>query len=393
LKRLIWRAPSSALKAYEAAIKKLPFTDDQLQQIVLKFAIALASKNDDRAKEWLVKVDDNLQSTHVVQWRMADMLRNQNWQEIKADLQLLPKVQQERKQWRYWYGRSLIETGNIALGQKYLSELATKRHYYGFLAASALQMNINLQNKPLEITSAEKQELLNNPAAKRAFEFFYIGRYHHARKEWNYWLSKLNDHEKLVASKIAYEEKWFDRAIFTLSKVGYLDDVDLRFPLAFDNEITDSSIAQKINPAWAFAIARRESSFMADAHSSAGAKGLMQVMPATAKQLNKRKATNKHLLNANENIKLGTLYLKRLLDRHDGNQVLATAAYNAGPYRVKRWLKGLKPMPADIWIETIPYKETREYVKSVMAYQEIYQLKVGQKESLFDQIVTMSIAQ
>ena len=98
-------------------------------------------------------------------------------------------------------------------------------------------------------------------------------------------------------------------------------------------------------------------------------------------------------MNANENIKLGTKYLKRLLDRHDGNQVLATAAYNAGPYRVKTWLKGLQSMPADIWIETIPYKETREYVKSVMAYQEIYQLKVGQNKSLFDQISKMSIGQ
>ena len=144
-------------------------------------------------------------------------------------------------------------------------------------------------------------------------------------------------------------------------------------------------------PAWAFAIASRESSFMADANSSAGAKGLMQVMPATAKQLQKRKVTNKRLMDAKENIKLGTKYLKRLLDRHEGNQVLATAAYNAGPYRVKSWLKGLKPMPADIWIETIPYKETREYVKSVMAYQEIYQNKPGQVSQLFEQVVNMNI--
>ena len=261
------------------------------------------------------------------------------------------------------------------------------------MAASAIEKNVNLQNEPLEITNIEKVELLKNPAAKRAFEFFHIGRFYSARREWNYWLSKLSDREKLAASRIAYEAKWFDRAIFTLSKVGYLNDVDLRFPLAFEKEIMHSASNYKINPAWAFAIARRESSFMADANSPAGAKGLMQVMPATAKQLHRRKVTNKHLMNANENIKLGTKYLKRLLDRHDGNQVLATAAYNAGPYRVKSWLKGLKSMPADIWIETIPYKETREYVKSVMAYQEIYQLKVGQNNSLFNQISKMSIGQ
>jgi soluble lytic murein transglycosylase len=393
LKRLIWRDPKRALKTYEKAIKVLPFTESQQQQIILKFAIALASKNHRQAKEWLAKVDENLQSTSIVQWRMADLLRKQDWPEIKKDLLALPQAQHVKNQWRYWYGRSLVATGDTALGHKYLNELAKKRHYYGFLAASALQKNVNLQNNPLKITNDEKLTLLKNPAAKRAFEFFHIGRFHDARREWNYWLSQLNDREKLAASRIAYETQWFDRAIFTLSKVGYLDDVDLRFPLAFKEEITNSSDHQNINPAWAFAIARRESSFMADANSAAGAKGLMQVMPATAKQLQKRTVSNKHLLNAKENIKLGTKYLKRLLDRHKGNQVLATAAYNAGPYRVKRWLKGLKSMPADIWIETIPYKETREYVKSVMAYQEIYQLKVGQTESLFDQITIMNIAQ
>jgi soluble lytic murein transglycosylase len=312
---------------------------------------------------------------------------------IKNDLKALPKKIHKSNQWLYWYGRSLLETGDTVLGHEVLGGLAKKRHYYGFLAASAIQQSVNLQNSPIEITAPEKLALLKNPAAKRAFEFFHIGRFYDARREWNYWLTQLSDREKLAASKIAYEEKWFDRAIFTLANVGYLDDVDLRFPLAFEDEIIDSAGRYQINPAWTFAIARRESSFMSDANSPAGAKGLMQVMPATAKHLQKRKVTNKRLMNAKANIKLGTKYLKRLLDRHDGNQVLATAAYNAGPYRVRSWLKGLKPMPADIWIETIPYKETREYVKSVMAYQEIYQIKVGQETSLFDQIFKMSIAQ
>jgi soluble lytic murein transglycosylase len=393
LKRLIWRDPEKALNTYSKAIEVLPFSESQQQQIVLKFAIALASKNHKDSAEWLEKVDENLQSTNIVQWRMADLLREQDWPEIKNDLKALPKTLHKSNQWLYWYGRSLLETGDTVLGHEVLGGLAKKRHYYGFLAASAIQQSVNLQNSPIEITAPEKLALLKNPAAKRAFEFFHIGRFYDARREWNYWVTQLSDREKLAASKIAYEEKWFDRAIFTLANVGYLDDVDLRFPLAFEDEIIDSAGRYQINPAWTFAIARRESSFMSDANSPAGAKGLMQVMPATAKHLQKRKVTNKRLMNAKANIKLGTKYLKRLLDRHDGNQVLATAAYNAGPYRVRSWLKDLKPMPADIWIETIPYKETREYVKSVMAYQEIYQIKVGQETSLFDQIFKMSIAQ
>ena len=132
---------------------------------------------------------------------------------------------------------------------------------------------------------------------------------------------------------------------------------------------------------------------MSDANSSAGAKGLMQIMPGTAKQLARKKVSNKYLFNAENNIKLGTKYLRKLLDRHDGNQVLATAAYNAGPYRIKTWLKDAQPLPADVWIETIPFKETREYVKSVLAYQQIYQDKVGQTGSLFDQILAMNISE
>ncbi len=392
LKRLIWRSPKQALKTYKVAKTLLPFTEKQHQQITLKFAVALASKNHDQAHHWLEQVDDKLFSRSLTQWYITSALREQNWPNIKEKLLQLPTTTQDSLQWRYWYSRSLLATDEVAAGNQQLNELAQSRHYYGFLAASYLKKPANFQDKPLEISTEERRLILRNPAAKRAFELFAIGRFHHARKEWNYWLSNLNKRDKLVASKIANELRWYDRAIFTLAQEGYLDDVDLRFPLGFEKEIKRYSGKQKINPAWAFAIARRESSFMSDANSPVGAKGLMQVMPGTAKQLARKKVSTRELLNAKSNIKLGTKYLRNLLDRHDGNQVLATAAYNAGPYRVKSWLKGAKSLPADVWIETIPFKETREYVKSVLAYQQIYQQKVGSKESLFDDIIAMDIS-
>ena len=369
----------------------LPFTTQQQQQITLKFALALASKNHLAARVWLEKVDDELFSSNLTQWYITDALRDQNWKNIKVKLSKLPEVAQQSLKWRYWYSRSLLATGELAAGNALLKELAQSRHYYGFLAASYLNKPANFQDMPLNVSTEEKALIIKSPEAKRAFELFAIGRFHHARQEWNYWLSKLNDREKLVASKIANEMHWYDRAIFTLAKVGYLDDVNLRFPLGFETEIKHYAGNEKINSAWAFAIARRESSFMSDANSPAGAKGLMQIMPGTAKQLARKTVSNRYLLNAKNNIKLGTKYLRNLLDRHDGNQVLATAAYNAGPYRVKSWLKDADSLPADVWIETIPFKETREYVKSVLAYQQIYQHKVGQGGSLFDKIITMNI--
>ncbi|NQY63483.1 MAG: transglycosylase SLT domain-containing protein [Alteromonadaceae bacterium] len=392
LKRLIWRRPERALAIFDEAVKAFPFTEQQKQQITLKFALALASKNHKKAKYWLYQVDESFIDGSVIQWRIANALKSHDWLSIKKELEVLPVNHKDDLQWKYWYGRSLVLTDEINKGQEILAELAEKRHYYGFLAASHLDKKVNLQDKPLVFTEEEKQALLTNPAAKRAFELFYLKRYNQARREWNYWLSQLNDRQKLMASKIAHGVKWFDRAIFTLSKVGYLDDVDLRFPLAFDDEIHHYSNKNKVNPAWTFAIARRESSFMPDAYSHAGAKGLMQVMPRTAKQLKSRSLSKNYLLMAKNNINLGTKYLRQLLDKNKGNAILATASYNAGPYRVKSWLKGADSLPADMWIETIPFKETRDYVKSVLAYQQIYQLKVGQKGSLFDELIQMDIS-
>lgn len=394
IKRLIWRDQNRALKVYQQANRVFKFTDEQQQQIALKFSLALASKQHKKAQEWLQKVDDQNLTGKIIQWKIADVLRQQNWPQIEAELLALPVSQQQSSQWKYWYARSLIKNGENKKGQTLLQQLAKTRHYYGFLAASVINAPISYQNNPISVAEAEKRQLFKHLAGKRAFELFHLKRYHHARKEWNYWMSELTDREQLVAAKLANEIGWYDRAIFALSQVGYLDDVDLRFPLAFDKEINRHATKYAINPAWAFAIARRESSFMSDANSPVGAKGLMQVMPATAKQLTKRKRiSTKYLLDSKNNINLGTKYLKKLLDKHKGNQVLATAAYNAGPYRVKRWLKSANSLPADIWIETIPFYETREYVKSVMAYQQIYQNKVGQPAQLFEQLARKNITQ
>lgn len=394
IKRLIWRDPNRALKTYQKASQMFTFNDTQKQKIAYKFALALASKNHRSAKEWLVQVDEKYLTDNIIQWRMADVLRTQNWHEIKSELLSFPVSQQAKNQWKYWYARSLIETDQKQEGDKLMAELSQSRHYYGFLAASITDSPVNFQDKPLAFTADEKKNVLKNKTGQRAFEFFHLGRFYQARQEWNYWVSELSKKETLIAAKVANEQGWFDRAIFALSNVGYLDDVDLRFPLAFNDEINSHSVKHDINPAWAFAIARRESSFMTDAYSSVGARGLMQIMPDTAKQLTRRKKVPaKYLLDSTNNINLGTKYLKKLLDRNKGNQILATASYNAGPYRVKKWLKKSKKLPADIWIETIPFKETREYVKSVLAYQQIYQFKIGQEQAIFNQLPYEKISQ
>lgn len=391
LKRLIWRQPDKAISSYKKAQEKFAFTPRQQKQINEKFALALSAKNHQQAPVWLNRLEISSLNKNMLQWRLSQALKEKNWQRLIVDLKLLPSKHKGDLKWKYWYARALIATDAVERGQYLLQQLSNERHYYGFLAASYLRTPVSMQHKPLEFSLAEKRRVINYPAAKRAFEFYHLGRYYNARSEWNYLISQLSNREKLIAAKVANENQWFDRTIFTLAKVGYLDDVALRFPKAFDIEINRHANKEKIAPAWAFAIARRESSFMTDAHSSAGAKGLMQLMPNTAKSLKKGKVNRSYLLNADNNIQLGTRYLKKLLDKNSGNHVLATAAYNAGPHRVKSWLKNSKSIPADIWIETIPFKETREYVKSVLAYQEIYQHEPGQVSQLFEQVTDMNI--
>jgi len=392
LKRLIWRNPKKALIVYKKAIKIYSFSKKQQQNIIQKFAQALASKKHSDARYWLDKIDNEELTDNLVQWQLVDVLKVQNWHVIKKKLQSMPVKYHQKLQWKYWYARSLLATNEIQLANKLLIDLAKKRHYYGFLSASYLNKNIDIQDKPLIFSEEQKKVVLQYPAAKRAFELFYLHRFQQARREWHYWLSQLSSQNKLVAAKVAYEKGWYDRSIFTLAEEGYLDDVTLRFPQAYNQEINFFAKNNKISPSWAFAIARRESSFMSDAYSDAGAYGLMQILPSTAKFLLRNKKTSHHyLFNVKNNIKLGTKYLRQLLSKQKNNFVLATASYNAGPYRVKAWLKKQKSIPADIWIESIPYKETRDYVKSVLAYQQIYQSRNEKHESLFDQVITMKI--
>jgi len=168
-----------------------------------------------------------------------------------------------------------------------------------------------------------------------------------------------------------------------VGRTGRLDDLALRFPLAFREPVMQQARTQAIEPAWVFAVMRQESAFSPDAQSPAGAMGLMQLMPHTARQVARRLNTRiKHqqqLFDADTNIRLGSAYLRRLLNELDEHEALATAAYNAGPDRVRSWLPESGAMPSDLWIEALPFSETRNYVKRVFTYTAIYEDRLGQE--------------
>ena len=228
-------------------------------------------------------------------------------------------------------------------------------------------------------------KLSKTEQAQRARELFKLERIPEARREWHQLMYSLDEQNKLLASKLAQQWGWHDRAIFTMGRTEYRDDIVLRFPLPLLDKVTNWSEKNSIDPALTYAIIRRESAFMSDARSSRGALGLMQILPRTARSVAKNmkvRYRGKHsLLKTDTNIKLGTGYLQQMLQRHDSQAVLATAAYNAGPHRVKTWLPDYQPMDAIRWVETIPFRETREYVSNVLAYLIIYEYLMGSEPS------------
>lgn len=390
-KRLIWRDADLALKTWSNYKKRFPFSAHQKQQITERFAIALASKDHADAKVWLERASSNATNPDVMRWHLTEVLRQQDWHYALQVLRGAPDTQSDELSLQYWEARALEFLGNQEVANGMLQNIAQNRHYYGFLASGKMNLDINLQDHPFLVSEKSLKTLMAMSAMQRIAEFVQLGRKTSARREWNLLFPKLSTDHQQLAAMLASQWQWHDQAIHAFSRSGYLDDVTRRFPMAYKQDLVSSAQRNQINPAWAFAIARRESSFKSDARSGAGAYGLMQVLPSTAQYLQKQKIKARKLFDAKYNVEMGTQYLNYLMNKMDSNTVLATASYNAGWRRVKNWIPQDQPMPADIWIETIPYKETRNYVKAVLAYKQIYHHLLGEDRNYFEDYARMEI--
>jgi len=264
--------------------------------------------------------------------------------------------------------------------------LSKERSFYGFIASELLDKPLQLNQRQITPTAEQLSRILSNPGIIRARELYKIKEDSYARSEWNLAIARMPMTDRGIAAQLASEWGWHHHAIMAAARSNIRDNLKLRFPTAHQNTVSSYAIKNGITNDWIFSLIRQESAFSQQAKSPVGALGMMQLMPATAKQVSKSigvRYRGKHsLLLPEKNIQLGTTYMKQLQKRFQGNTILATAAYNAGPYRVKRWQPKNTPMAGDIWIETIPYKETRNYVKNVMTYQAIYRSHLGQEIKL-----------
>jgi soluble lytic murein transglycosylase len=314
--------------------------------------------------------------------RLRSALLREDWNQFRAWYETLPSSMQHEARWRYWLARALDGMGESEQAESLYSEVATDRSYYGFMAADRIDAAYHLDHVETPVDPVIMAEIAGLGAVQRARELYYLQRWADARREWLYATSEMSPAQLKAAAKIAEDKGWHDRAIFTLARTGYWDDLELRFPLAHTDLVGEQATRHGIDRAWIFAVMRQESAFMHNARSHAGAMGLMQLMPATARAVSrdvlKRKPPRRHqLLDPETNISLGSAYLKQMKSELGDSSVLATAAYNAGPHRVTRWLPE-RTLPADIWIELVPFRETRRYLQRVLAYTAIYEKRMGQ---------------
>jgi len=384
IKRLARRDATAALHAWKLLKNRYTFTNEERPKIESTLAFALMRNKHPGTLTFLAEIEPAADDDTLREARIRAALDAHDWSTALIWLSALPEHQRSSEGWMYWRARSMEELYRTAEAKQIYTQVARERSYYGFLAADRLGINYHLANIPLQVDASLQKKLMAKGAIARAKELHTLGRLVQARREWEAITKDMNQDELQAAAKLAESWGWHDRAIFSLARTEYWDDLDLRFPIKYKTDIEKQANTNKLDIAWVFAVVRQESAFIHDARSGAGALGLMQLMPRTAREVSRRlhgrslRSLSSLLLKPKLNIQLGSAYLGQVFNRLNQHQVLATAAYNAGPHRVKKWLPE-EDMSADLWVETVPFKETRLYLQRVLSYTVIYEQQLGQK--------------
>ncbi|WP_339532834.1 transglycosylase SLT domain-containing protein [Pseudomonas mucidolens] len=389
LRRLARQDPEKAMALLDGYAASMHFSRDEKVSIAREIGLTLARRFDPRALDVMTKYDPELRDNTVSEWRLRLLLRLARWEDAYQLTRKLPEDLATTSRWRYWQARALelAEPKNPQPLVLY-KDLARERDFYGFLAADRSQAPYQLNNRPLVMSQALLNKVRNTPGVRRALEFYARGQIVDGRREWYHVTRHFNRDEMVAQAKLAYDMKWYFPAIRTISQAKYWDDLDIRFPMAHRATLVREAKVRGLHSSWVFAITRQESAFMDDARSGVGATGLMQLMPATAKETARKfsipLASPRQVLDPDKNIQLGTAYLSQVHSQFNGNRVLASAAYNAGPGRVRQWLRGADHLSFDVWVESIPFDETRQYVQNVLSYSVIYGQKLNSPQPLVD---------
>jgi soluble lytic murein transglycosylase len=329
-------------------------------------------------------------SNDQLQWKTRIALRERDWKSVKATIAAMPAQLRKDPTWVYWNARaSAAEAGgNTPEVLAAYRSIADQSSYYGILASEELGELVTIPAPGAPPTPTEMAAIAANPGLQRALKFFEMRLRFEGTREWNWETRRLGERELIAAAEFAREKHVLDRMVYTSEKTRVMADYTHRYPVPHDDIMQPTTSTLGLDRAWVYGLIRQESRFIMDAQSSAGASGLMQVMPSTgrwvARKIGLSDFVQGMLSDVKTNILLGANYMNMVLGSMDGSQVLATAAYNAGPGRLRSWRTQLtRPMDSTIFIESIPYYETRSYVKNVMVNATYYAaLFEGRPQSL-----------
>jgi soluble lytic murein transglycosylase len=330
-------------------------------------------------------------SDEMLAWKVRAALRADNgrgrWQQVVQAINAMSPNEQKDAAWVYWKARGLQALARdsqegeslLATGRELLAGIATQMSFYGALAAEDLGRPQTLPARPAPLTAAERDVAAIDPGLARAVTLVAIGLRPEGVREWNYSIRGLGDRELLAAAQLACDREVWDRCINTSDKTRAEIDVEQRFPTPLRKEVVARAKEIGLDPAFVYGLIRQESRFIIDARSGVGASGLMQIMPATAKWTARKIGlpyTPALIADRDTNLRLGNAYLKLVLDDAGGSQAMAAAAYNAGPGRPRKWREG-PVLDAAVWVENIPFPETRDYVKKVLSNSSYYAALLG----------------
>ena len=363
-----------------------------------QFGLVAALNVELDAARWYRKSGTFRMTDYNHAWQVRAELRQPaiNWDQVAKAIRRMSSRQAAEPVWVYWYARALSALGNKEAAEQHYRSIAADLSFYGQLASEELGGPQPLPPAPAAVTEAELAAVRNHPGLQRAVELFQLGWRPEAVPEWNFSLRGMDDRELLAASEFAREKHIYDRVVNTSLQTKNEIDMSQRFIAPFSGQVSEKARAIRLDPSWVYGVIRQESRFITDARSRVGASGLMQLMPATAKWVARKIGmTDFHPSRVNEfevNTILGTNYLRMVLDDLNGSEVLATAGYNAGPRRPVQWRAKLAaPVEGAIFAETIPFTETRIYVKNVMSNAIYYAtLFTGQPQSLKQRLGTVT---
>ena len=392
LARLARDDPQGAYARYLGLNERLPAPDRSyaLGQIAWQAATKLMPD----ANAWFRAVGDTPMSEEQAAWRVRAALRAGDWKTVKAAVEAMPAELRNLPDWTYWLGRAEAALGNREVSRKAFERIAGHPTFYSILADEELGRTFTLPKKARAISADELEQTRQAPGIQRALALFRLDMRTEAAREWNWTMRNQDDRFLIAAAQLAQQLGVYDRAINAADRTRSEHDYSLRYLAPYRDRIEPNARQRDLDTGWVYGLMRQESRFVTAARSGVGAQGLMQIMPATgqwvAGKLGMKGYNVGWLQDPDTNVMLGTTYMRMVLEGLDNHPVLASAAYNAGPGRAKRW-KDVKPLEGAIYAESIPFGETRDYVKKVMANSIVYTaLLDGRAPSLKARLGTIS---